>query len=417
MTNSLPTVTIDIQRSPSNGEGPDTYGNSPNQVSLRREESPPGSGFWKFKHQSHGGQAFHVKEVVSGATPVSDLNQSENIEHLAVWYYSGDSYMDKPLLIEIGKKDGKYEYHETKGTGWTSFGGSSQSQLKGEDLERKLEYLNCQYHKLVTVNLSHDNSQTHFNDRTKYCCDKDHKDGYKVTVTSGKVGKGTSDSQEIPYFKHEVDPGISVAGIYYTVGGERKRIKIPNLENSGNGSVKFYTFYSNNGSKEPRLIYVDCSSGKGNVTGWYEPNPTGGDNQPWEKLQGVLQGKHPSDIKAGKDENYSQYIEALNCKIYGQCTEPTESSSPVPGPAGLPGTTTSSITSVSSAVVQPGAPADQTSEEPALEETPKPEKLFGFIPASMAGYVFPSVFGGSGAVGLAGYKLLKNSRDPWVRQI
>ncbi|AFZ79571.1 hypothetical protein BEWA_024200 [Theileria equi strain WA] len=68
---------------------------------------------------------------------------------------------------------------------------------------------------------------------------------------------------------------------------------------------------------------------------------------------------------------------------------------------------------------------ESTADAPSTLESPASEKLAVTGPGLVLGGLGSwSIFGassgtlaGSGAVGLAGYKLLKNSRDPWVRQI
>ncbi|AFZ79959.1 hypothetical protein BEWA_028080 [Theileria equi strain WA] len=339
-------VTIDINHNP-DGDRPYTYGGNGNKdVQLVRTEDPPDSGFYRFKHTKNGsnGNAFHVEKVMSGGIQVPDLNQSENILYLAVWYYSGDKNHNQPLLIEIGDKHGTYKHYTTKESGsWTVIDKERPSPLEGEPLEQKLEYLNCEYHKTVSINLSHKNSETHKNGR--YCCDKhngDNREG-KVTVTPGSV-KGDS---HIEYYKHDVNHNLIVSGIYYKdTQDKRKRIRITDLKNSVDGSVKFYTFYSNNGSKEPRLIYLD-STGQPNAKGWYQPNTTGDDNQPWTKFQDIPKEITPDNIGKGKnikEEDSNKYLETLECKIYGtggKCNEYRSSSSQLnvggSGPSGPDG--------------------------------------------------------------------------------
>ncbi|AFZ81026.1 hypothetical protein BEWA_004340 [Theileria equi strain WA] len=67
------------------------------------------------------------------------------------------------------------------------------------------------------------------------------------------------------------------------------------------------------------------------------------------------------------------------------------------------------------------APPEQLATGLQNDDTPpppeSPQRVLGLAPTSIAGYIIPSVFGGSGAAGLAGwklYKLFKNFRDPWV---
>ncbi|EKX73660.1 hypothetical protein BEWA_036960 [Theileria equi strain WA] len=337
-------VTIDISHKP-DGPGPDTYG-GPNQVKLTKEENPPNSGFVKLTHVASSGGLFNVEKVQYGnyGRDITEIKPTNNepIKSYSVWYHSGDTDHNQPLLIEIYNKGDTYDYRETKDTGWTSFGGDPQStrRLEYEKLEQKLDDLNCQHYKFVTIDLTESHSKTHASNGEGYCCGKDHTGDKKVAVKGGKVDKGASSSEDIEYYKHEVTYGTSISGIYYKDdSGERKRIKIPGIDNSGKDSLKLYTFYNGD---IPRLIYVD-STGNDLVTGWYEPSPTGGDNQQWEKLQSIPEITMPDDIKAGKGSNYNQHIEILKCIISGtggKCTDtpPPSSQLSVGGSGAVDGT-------------------------------------------------------------------------------
>ncbi|AFZ80958.1 hypothetical protein BEWA_003660 [Theileria equi strain WA] len=169
MTNSLPTVTVDIQGNTNGGgqgAGSITYYGGSNQVKLTKEESPQGSGFVKLKHTSASvapGGLFNVKEVKYGHTPASDIKPTNNepIKSHSVWYHSGDKDHNKPLLVEIWEKGGTFKYHETKGgaTSWNSHDNGSTSQLTGKELEQKLKNLNCQHYKSVNIDLTESHSK------------------------------------------------------------------------------------------------------------------------------------------------------------------------------------------------------------------------------------------------------------------
>ncbi|AFZ79569.1 hypothetical protein BEWA_024180 [Theileria equi strain WA] len=335
----LPTVTIDIQGN-TNGGGQGAgsityYGGSPNQVKLTKIEDPPGSGFVKLVHTSATGTSgglFTVGKVQYGGTPVSDIKPDEPIKSLSVWYHSGDKNHNQPLLIEIEKKDGTYDYHETKGssTEWNPHGNGSQDnqRLEGKALEQKLEYLNCQYHKLVTINLTFQNSSSLSEKpegENKYCCGK-HNGQEKVTVKGGKV------ASQIPYVKHHIDNGTEVSGIKYYDEKTRKNITSNNgIRFPIQGSLSVYAFYC--GGK-PVLIYLDSTS-NGTAKGWYKQSP-GGDT--WEETLIGLKNKDPENIKDCSEKNFEQLVNALNkfpgCG-YETCVGPAKSvpSSPLLGAA------------------------------------------------------------------------------------
>ncbi|EKX72226.1 hypothetical protein BEWA_046900 [Theileria equi strain WA] len=276
---ALPAVTIDIQRSPSNGKESDTYTSGGGSVSLNKIEDPPESGFLKFIHTSPDGSPFKVSEVRYGATPASDLNPSDDIQHLSVWYWKDTAVdMTNPLLIEILQGDNRYTYKSAKagGTSWQPLPirqSPRPNPLTGKTLETQLDGLNCSLNQAVTFNLTFELSSS-LSDKHKksrddntYCCSTHCPQGTsgRVTVKLNKVSC-KQNHRSADYYRHKINTvnGRKVAAIKYdpTGGSTRNRINL-NGHKSPPSVTTVYAFYS---GQNPKLIYVYG----GTATGWYK---------------------------------------------------------------------------------------------------------------------------------------------------
>ncbi|EKX72271.1 hypothetical protein BEWA_047360 [Theileria equi strain WA] len=312
MVHPQSSVIINIKEDvPSELETTGFYGGSPDrEVRLEKSESPLSPGFLKFTHVASAGQPFTVEIVIyeSESNTVDVGVKNKEIKHLAVWYWFGDINHNQPILIEVWEKDGTYTYYN-KGddNGWSIYNLRS-NPLKGEALERKLEHLNCEYYKVVTMDLTLGKHQ-HGN---SYCCSK-HNGQEKVYVQELKVPVG---SPPIPYYKHEIiDKGYKLTKIkYYDYSVNRKphalSFPIP-------GSISACAFYC--GGKNPVLLYLH-SEDKNTISGWFKKNTIGtGDN--WERtLTGV---PCPDDIKGCDDGYFDALVMELmsaGCP-YSRCTD------------------------------------------------------------------------------------------------
>ncbi|AFZ79732.1 hypothetical protein BEWA_025810 [Theileria equi strain WA] len=296
-------------------------------MSTRSPDSPPGSDY-TVKAQKitdidgRDSNGTKISRVTYNGNPVEiTLPKGYEVSKIRIFSYPGGTGASVPLMFELKSTGGGnstfYTTKNQKGTSWTEADNGNSFYGKGNPtplpaLAERLDKVLCSQG-YVTLNLSFKNSEEHQRGGA-YCCDEHNKK--KVTVNKDSV----KSSQGITFYKHDVDYESKVAGIYYTVGGERKRIRIPNLENSGDGSVKFYTFYSNNGSKEPRLIYLD-STGQPNAKGWFQPSNSPS-NDTWEPFQDIPKEITPENIGKDKtgDSNSKKHVEELKCIIYGICT-------------------------------------------------------------------------------------------------
>ncbi|EKX72302.1 hypothetical protein BEWA_047670 [Theileria equi strain WA] len=340
MTSHSDGITIEISQKPPNsgyGLGSITYGGDSNQqVKLIKEENPTNSGFWKFTHTKNGisqGDSFKVGKVQYESSDISlpDIGMDSNseIQHLAVWCWSGDDNMKKPLLIELLYKNDNYKYYSSNGDSdnlsWESL--ISSSQLKGKTLEKELDGLTCEKHNAVTMYLRKINYKTHIRGKKKYCCSKHkgkekNKSPGKVTVTPVEIYCQTHPNNPTPVtcYKHEINSGAKLSGIRFYHNGNSKirgRIKSPIPD------VKaVHTFYC---GTNPTLIYIEGGT-QAIQDRWFKKNASK-DNIEWTEVKD-LQDIIPNVLSNNtKCETYKQLINALSCHKYQQCSDNPQSPS------------------------------------------------------------------------------------------
>ncbi|EKX72228.1 Sec1 family member protein [Theileria equi strain WA] len=233
-------------------------------VKVNKTEDPASSGFWNFEHTKNGssGLPFKVEKVICGElTDGLGINNTD-ILHLAVGYWKETvATMHNPSLIEIRDTNGDYDYYSSKnGINWQPLSGNGGSLLSGEDLEIQLDDLNCQYHKLVTMDLTKSHSEKHTSGEngTQYCC-KEYNS--KVQVSELTIScKLQHNPNHVTAYKHSIVRTSKLAGIKYYDGGLntnalRKRITAPELNFPIKGPVDIYTFYCK--EEAPVLVYID----------------------------------------------------------------------------------------------------------------------------------------------------------------
>ncbi|AFZ80177.1 hypothetical protein BEWA_030300 [Theileria equi strain WA] len=332
-------VIIDIQKSPSNGKGHDTYtfGISDQKVKLVKSVDPPGSGFVKLTHTKNdsGIGPFTVEKVIFGeenndTTAGLKLNSGNSIKHLAVWYWKEKGGIENPLLVEIIESNNNYKYHANKG-GWNQWYPHGESQLQGEELEQKLDDLNCNLNKAVTMDIT----EISIRNRSHSCGNKIEVSSQSITLISNSIV--STNTSSIKYSIHKIqDKGYKLAKIKYYLQGqlnERKRIKADELKFPIEGPVDIYTFYCEN---NPILIYVDAFGQKK----WYKRQNKNNHDSNWV-VAGELDGVLPEKIKNRDCENWEKLkgvYTGLNCTI-GDC-------SIIPGSKFSSGSTTIKFTSL-----------------------------------------------------------------------
>ncbi|AFZ80779.1 hypothetical protein BEWA_001860 [Theileria equi strain WA] len=225
----------------------------------------------------------------------------------------------KPLLIEVWKENGDFEYYTTKGDNtWTSFGDFNR-RLEGEPLEQKLDELTCEYYNAVTINLSFTNSTRHANNdvNNTYCCSGSH-GSKRIYVTKREIK--VNSELKTSYYEHSITGGFCLAHIYYNNGG-RKNVKpfgltFPIYVNS------VHTIYY---PSSPILIYVE---GKGQNK-WYQRKSL--TSHVWENVPDNLKGLKPEDIQNTNCLKWNKLVEVLRsagCNDYEECKDPPAKASP-----------------------------------------------------------------------------------------
>ncbi|AFZ80393.1 hypothetical protein BEWA_032460 [Theileria equi strain WA] len=325
---ALPTVIIDIKENVTSWlETSKTYGSNGQQVMLEKIEDPQGSGFFKFKHTKNGirsGTPFTVKEVKYDDKTINhsqlQFNDDSYIEYIAIWYWFGDPNHNKPILIEIGEKGGTYRYYATNGsaTSWIPHDKGSKSQLQPEELEQLLDDLNCQYYKLVTIDITHNKYKI----GSKYCCTYHNPKGQeKVTVTRGSVNAPSRGDKDIPYYNHSIaDPSFKLAKIKYKENLIHSKVKheVYSIPVSVSNVKGVYAFYSS--KRRPMLIYIEGGDSTVNNK-WFQKK--GSNKHRWEdasvEIKSIKPENSTSPIEYGQ---YNALLEVLSefpgCG-YGQC--------------------------------------------------------------------------------------------------
>ncbi|EKX73537.1 hypothetical protein BEWA_035730 [Theileria equi strain WA] len=296
-----------------------TYKITDQNVRLSRVENDKEKIDIKIPHDTLDGIKLYYSPVNPNVPLMFELKSSNGGDST---FYESIS-QDGNNWIEVGKGKSKNFYTDKSGT------------IPQPALAEQLDKVLCSQG-YVTIDLSYDTSTS----GGRYCCE-DHggkgKNDGRVTVSEVS---GPSRSSSITFYGHSItSPGLSLAGIYYKdTQGKRNRIKIPGLDNSGDSSVKLYTFYSN-GSKDPKLIFVEYTD-QPNFKGWYRGSTT--DGSQWKKVLNAPK-KSPDEVKGkGSSEGeFKKYVDKLNCIISGtggECADTSKLSSlpPPAGPQGLP---------------------------------------------------------------------------------
>ncbi|AFZ79832.1 hypothetical protein BEWA_026810 [Theileria equi strain WA] len=230
---------------------------------------PPGSNYISKAYMTTGLHGSTLSTRISRVTlhgkSVTFSTPSEAVEEIRLYSYQGSGQV--PLMIEFLKRGGGsrwYESTDQSHLSWREVGDGSNFYDGDDDpqptpkLSEKLDEVLCKRHNNVTIDLS----STRTN-RQSYCCNE-HKSENRISVEEGYVT--TAGETKTSYYKHTIiNTSFNLAGIYYTVGGIRRNIKLsgshfPTSVNS------VYAFYC--GKEEPSLIYLDSDNVM--TKGWYK---------------------------------------------------------------------------------------------------------------------------------------------------
>ncbi|EKX73813.1 hypothetical protein BEWA_038500 [Theileria equi strain WA] len=294
-------VTIDISQDVDSTPGYKLYGYTGERVDLEKSEYPP--GFYMFAHKPHEEDSFTVNEVQYGGIIREEIKQFGLINSYSVWYWTGDEKLNNPLLVEVLKEDGTYIYKSSKGGGNSWYNTSRNNSdltipLEGEELEEKLDDLNCQLNNAATINLS----KNFVKNRSHSCAN--------VCVDLRSI---RSNDNSIDYYKYTIsDQNYKLAKIKYYIAGNpnRKRITATELEFPLDAPVDLYTFYC---SEKPVLIYVSHrgTSSQPNISGWYKKGVL--DSTLWTKVTDDLPSISPNTFDNIECINFNKIANALGC--------------------------------------------------------------------------------------------------------
>ncbi|AFZ81003.1 hypothetical protein BEWA_004110 [Theileria equi strain WA] len=440
---------------------------------------PPNSDFLKYthqdKHNTDGTIPFKLEKVRDDDQRdiIPDLPR-DNVEkvHVYYWKHENSNPPKKVLLVGVTTdRRTKYYAKSSDGNKWV------EQQLDGNNLEKVLDEQNCKHNDAVTINLSHSASTENDccdehkgenkisvekveievdgkkkTEYTKYSITggqlagiKFYKDGAsndeknRKTITAkaglnfpikGPVDIYTFYSNKEPELIYIEQTGTNnpVSG-WFKKGGENKpwtevsnKLQGINKDKIDNKQItcqqraalaKELKLGSNNlqectpaGAGRPRDAEapgLKGPAGEDDQSGGPDSTKSGASGSPVLSPT-VASDAHTPDGRADGDSHASEFSPKAQAKSAQQASASALS----PGPDSPGGD------------LQPGAEAGTAlahgGDSSAGPPTPKPAPFTGPGLATL-GYALSGTLAGSGAVGLAGYHLYKNSRDPWVRQI
>ncbi|AFZ79824.1 hypothetical protein BEWA_026730 [Theileria equi strain WA] len=416
----------------------------------RSPDPPPGSNYEVYQYSITGPSEETKISKVTYKNHFTNINLTKHGPTSQIRFYSYPGVRDIPLMLEFLKPGGEtstfYENTNRDGTGWIEVGDDKSKNFYSGDkgntkptvqLSEKLDEVLCKQHGNVTINLTRDK----YNDGDSYCCSTGHS---RVSVTENEVSCKVSDhksTSSITAYKHSITGSdYKLAGIYYTVGLNRRKISITGLDLPTNNSVKIYAFYCQ-GKDTPVLIYVKDGndSSKPGATGWYRRQ--GYNSDVWIVVYNGLSNKTPDTNLNCKQWNYLVgALKIVGCENLGICNSASKSLLGLSGasPSNPPdkAQTTSSADNIPPGSQESAGKkdygdspeSDNTSEstpDGTTEPTSEAKAIVAEAGAVATGMTLGSILGTSsgtlaGAGGLTGlgWWMFKRSKgDPWVRQI
>ncbi|EKX72710.1 hypothetical protein BEWA_012690 [Theileria equi strain WA] len=394
---------------------------------------PPSGSNYTIKSQKitdESGKDAIISRLTLNGTPIN-ISLTREYIGTEIRLYSSLVNKNVPLMLEFkppGNGKSRWFYSQNKdGNSWQEDAGhgfySDNGQLC-ENLAKKLDDFTCQNHNGVTIDLSHKTSIA----QQRYCCNEHGgkgKNNGKIYVKSVPVTcKKRHNESSVTAYIHSIGSGNTVAGIKFystTDSGNRKKVSANALKFPIDGPVDIYTFYSSD-SLDPVLIYVDSSRSKNPKakTGWYRKSRNGYDS-PWTKLRKQLRNITHHNFRDLGCLMWNSLVKVLKKRGCGTLTECPRS------PELARADDLSEESEEDEEEKKPKVEGTSGSDGPqggayaptVPPKTPTPARSVGAAPLGLMAIfkISSGVFGGSGAVGLAGYHLYKNSRDPWVRQM
>ncbi|EKX73534.1 haloacid dehalogenase-like hydrolase family member protein [Theileria equi strain WA] len=281
-------------------------------------KTPPGSDYTVTGYTINGLVDRDIETKISRVTlrgnPVTFSTPPDAITEVRL--YSSSVNTNAPIMVSFLKQGGESKWYESQnkeGTQWGEVGDEKTKKFYTKKnsttplpaLSEKIDQVLCSKYKNVTLNLTKSNSENHLNGQN-YCCEehageKGAKGTGRVTVKETQI-KDPSSSNPVKVYKHEINNGYSLAGIYYINDeGERKKIKIDGLQATGNDSVKVYALYSGD-STDPKLIYLHKNEDNNETSGWYQMQDNGDHDSNWSKIPTALKNITEIDLDRGSLE-------------------------------------------------------------------------------------------------------------------
>ncbi|EKX72492.1 hypothetical protein BEWA_049590 [Theileria equi strain WA] len=324
-----PQVTVKLSVKPNSDSKPENYIDGRNlTIEVTRSLYPSDRGstanFYEYKYAlKTGGKEFTLLKVLGDSGKHIQLilpeeqNSIPNVTSVHAYYWKYNNGLGntpgKVLLIGVTtESDGTKYYVKSSGSPkWHrfNFGYLLKQSLTPEDLEKKLDDLNCKRNKAIAINLYFVVPQSHFSGGNKYCCYYHyHRGTEKVSVESKTISCTQPDhsSNIISYQKHSItDSKYTLADIkYHEKGGrtgKRTRITASELGFPIKGPLTVSAFYRQ--ENDPKLICIKYGNFK---VEWYKK---GGDDSQWTRVQGI--SKDPENIKDCNGSDFKALVNAL----------------------------------------------------------------------------------------------------------
>ncbi|EKX73865.1 hypothetical protein BEWA_039030 [Theileria equi strain WA] len=308
-------VIIELKENKSANGGDHTYqastiGGNNVKITVRKSEEPSGSDFYRYTHTlQNGGGQFILKEVKDDKnSPIVIPKESDKkVTSVSAYYWKHDNGTNPPtkvLLVEVAYSgsDGTKYYKNSEGTQWI------ETSLDGEDIEKKLDELNCYNNGAVTLDLTKDAYGPNGN---LPCCEH-HKGSSKVKITPVQVNNHHDHqhvgSDNLTVTKYSITNG-KLAAIKLGDSGKKSKRKSIILDGSKfpmDSVESVYALYSNGGT-DPILIYVDKNPDTQN-SGWYKNDDS---NDTWTKAD-ELSDVTPNNFGKLECKQWNRLVKGLH---------------------------------------------------------------------------------------------------------
>ncbi|EKX72155.1 hypothetical protein BEWA_046190 [Theileria equi strain WA] len=289
--------------------------NKTRKIESETSPNPPGSEYIAKAHIIRDNDRdTRISRVTYNGKP-TDIDPTKHGPASQIRLYSYPGSDSVPLMIEFKPSNNRisrwFESTDQSGKEWlevydsgNTFYDNVGTPQPTSKLSEKLDEVLCKRHDNVTLDLS--SSRTN----GSYCCGT-HKS--RVNVSEGSVKVKGEGNLSTKYYKHSMTPGTQLAGIYYTVGGQRKNIKLhgSRFPTSVNN---VYAFYCK--GDRPSLMYVDSDSVM--TKGWYKE---GSGEWRWTHAGTKPENFESKDLDCKQWQKLKKYLKDHGCGGLLDCPE------------------------------------------------------------------------------------------------